>query len=114
MCLSDSGPYDSEVFDAVEALRILGVVETNAEKPSREKNTRTELTTDDQTSFKLTDQGIARVQRLAERVLPDLYKTVSNYKATYAKKPLTEILQRMFYNKYPSFAVRSDIAAQYL
>jgi hypothetical protein len=107
------GPYDSEVFDAVEALRILGVVETNTEKSSREKNTRTELTTDDQTSFKLTDQGIARVQRLAERVLPDLYKTVSNYKATYAKKPLTEILQYV-YNKYPSFAVRSEIAAQYL
>jgi hypothetical protein len=107
------GPYDSEVFDAIEALKILCLVETNAEKRSQEKNTKTELTTDDQSSFKLTDQGITRVQRIAERVSPDLYRTVSNYKATYGKKPLSEILQYV-YNKYPGFAARSEIAAQYL
>ena len=106
------GPYDSEVFDAIEALRILGLVQTNRENRNQGKGTDIELATDDQTFYRLSDQGIARVQKLAERVTPELYKTVSNYKATYSKKPLVEILQYV-YTKYPNFATRSEVAYKF-
>jgi len=102
------GPYDSEVYDAVEALTILGLIETN-KKRDTENSDESELKTDDQTYFKLTDKGLARVKRLAEKVTLELYKTLSNYKATYGRKTLTEILQYV-YSKYPKFATRSEVA----
>jgi hypothetical protein len=101
------GPFDSEVFDAVEALKTLGIVKTEME-PRLDLGDQVELKTDDKTTFGLTDQGIAKVRRLVENISPDLYRTLSNYKTLYSRKPLTEILHYV-YNKYPSYAVRSEV-----
>jgi hypothetical protein len=104
------GPYDSEVYDAIDALTILGIVEPT--KKSDEGSDETELKTDDQTCYKLTDKGITRVKNLVEKITPELYKTLSNYKATYGRKTLTEILQYV-YSKYPNYATRSEVAYKF-
>jgi uncharacterized protein len=105
------GPYDSEVYDAIEALRILGLVESNKSQDS-ENSDETELKTDDQTYFKLTDKGLARIQKMVDKISPELYKILSNYKATYGQKSLSEILQYV-YNRYPDYAKRSEVAYKY-
>lgn len=69
------GPFDVEVYDAIEALKALGIVE---ETPSK----RTELQTietfdevyDADTVYKLTLSGIVKVQRIVDQLPADVFR----------------------------------------
>jgi uncharacterized protein YwgA len=103
------GPFDIEVYDALEALKSLGIVE---EKRLTETEVETAETFDEEvydteTIYKLTLSGIAKVKRIANEIPADLIRVISNYKTIYGNKPLVEILHYV-YNKYPEYAKVSE------
>lgn len=102
------GPFDSDVYDAIEALRGLGIIE---EKSQPEKLSDIPEDVDEiydtDTEYKLTSVGIAKVQRIASEVPSGVLRKISNYKLSYNKKPLVEILHYV-YRKFPEYAKLSE------
>ena len=103
------GPFDSEVYDALEALRALDIIEKSAEEKLPEVPEDVDETYDTNTEYKLTPAGVAKVQRIASEVPLDVMRKISNYKMSYNKKPLVEILHYV-YRKFPEYAKLSEAA----
>lgn len=102
------GPFDPEVFDSIEALKQLNIIEETVKSQDE-----TELLEDiaepydTETVYKLTPQGIAKVERIIRQLPADVLRKVSNYKSVYGDKPLVEILHYV-YGKYPEYAELSE------
>jgi uncharacterized protein YwgA len=110
------GPFDSEVYDALEALRELGIVEEKQPEEKRvaisedvDADVDVDETYDADTEYKLTPIGIAKVERIARELPHDAVRKISDYKAIYNKKPLVEILHYV-YSKFPEYAKLSEAA----
>lgn len=102
------GPFDVEVYDAIDALKALGVIE---EKSPTEMRFQTVEEIDEDydadTVYKLTSSGIAKVQKIVNQLPADIFRKISNYKTIYGRKPLVEILHYV-YGKYPEYAKVSE------
>lgn len=105
------GPFDSEVYDALEALRELGIIEENKGQRAHEDKESEDVDEeyDADTEYRLTPVGIAKVERLAKELPSDVYRQISNYKMIYNQKPLVEILHYV-YGKFPEYAKVSEAA----
>lgn len=102
------GPFDSEVYDALDALKALGIVEEKAQKERlSEFFEDLDETYDVDTEYKLTPVGVARTQKIANGLPHDVIRKISNYKMIYNQKPLLEILQYV-YGKFPEYAKLSE------
>lgn len=101
------GPFDAEVYDAIEALEELGIVEENQESKEMEEYEDIGESYDADTIYKLTPIGIAKVKRIVDELPADVMRKIVNYKTIYNHKPLVEILHYV-YSKYPEYAVLSE------
>lgn len=101
------GPFDAEVYDAIEALQELRIVEQNKEFEDVEKVEFDGDSYDVDTTFQLTPLGIAKVKRIVDELPADVMRTIINYKTIYNQKPLVEILHYV-YSKYPEYAGLSE------
>ncbi len=104
------GPFDPEVFDTIEALKELGVIEEDAKSSLKSEDdmlAEFDEPYDADTIYKLTPNGIAKVERIVKEMPADLIKKIANYKSIYGGKPLVEILHYV-YAKYPKYAVLSE------
>ena len=102
------GPFDPEVYDAIEALKGLSIIE---EKSLKEKVFEfpedIDEVYDTDTEYKLTPVGIAKVQKITNQVPQDVMRKISNYKMNYNEKPLVEILHYV-YSRFPEYAKLSE------
>lgn len=102
------GPFDPEVFDAIEALKELDIIEeTGTREDEMEMLEDIAEPYDTDTVYKLTPQGIAKVERIVKQLPPEILRKISNYKSIYGDKPLVEILHYV-YGKYPRYAELSE------
>jgi uncharacterized protein YwgA len=104
------GPFDPEVFDSIEALKELNIVEEKVEPQSKIEDEMLEdidETYDADTVYRLTPQGIAKVERIVRQLPADVLRRISNYKSIYGDKPLIEVLHYV-YSKYPKYAELSE------
>jgi uncharacterized protein YwgA len=104
------GPFDPEVFDCIEALKELNIVEEKATPQSKigdEMLEDIDETYDTETTYRLTPQGIAKVERIVRQLPANVLRIISNYKSIYGDKPLIEILHYV-YGKYPKYAELSE------
>lgn len=101
------GPFDSDVLDSIEALKELDIIEET--KPSDRVEPLEDFSEpyDTNSVYKLTPQGIAKVERIVKQLPPDILTKISNYKSLYNDKPLVEILHYV-YSKFPEFAKLSE------
>jgi len=102
------GPFDARIYDAVEALKELGIVEEKAPpRINRLLDEDVDEAYDVDTVFRLTPKGISRVENLVKDVPHDIFRRISNIKTIHGSKPLVELLHYV-YQRYPSFAVLSE------
>ena len=101
------GPFDAEVYDALDALEELGVIE---EIPHRDMESGEEEMLeqyDAKTTFRLTEFGLSRVKDLARRVPKDVIERLVKAKIIYGKMPLMQLLHYV-YSRYPEYARLSE------
>lgn len=102
------GPFDPEVLDSVEALKGLDVIEETEERPEEAEGLEDIAEPyDTESVYKLTPQGVAKVERILKQLPADVLAKVSNYKSLYNSKPLVEILHYV-YGRYPIYAQVSE------
>jgi uncharacterized protein YwgA len=101
------GPFDPEVFDAIEALKELGIVEESANQAEKDISAESDEPYDVDTVYRLTPLGIAKVERIVRQMPLELLKKIGNYKQIYGSKPLVEILHYV-YGKFPKYAELSE------
>ena len=101
------GPFDSEVYDAIEALKGLGIIEEKSLREVFEFPEDIDEAYDPDTEYKLTSVGIAKVQKIANQMPQDVMRKMSNYKMNFNEKPLVEILHYV-YSKFPEYAKLSE------
>ena len=102
------GPFDPEVLDSVEALKGLNVIEENEESQEKAKVLEDVAEPyDTESVYKLTPQGIAKVERIVKQLPANVLQKISNYKSLYNSKPLVQILHYV-YGKYPKYAEVSE------
>lgn len=103
------GPFDAEIYDAVEALEGLKVIEETPVSEDELEICDIDEPYDTNTVYKLTPVGIAKVQRIVNELPPDIIRKITNYKSIYNNKPLVETLHYV-YSKYPKYAKLSEAA----
>jgi uncharacterized protein YwgA len=102
------GPFDSEVYDSIDALKELHVLEENpVEKHETEEDEDEDECYDANTTFKLTDFGISKVKELVERAPKEVIDKFVKVKTIYGRMPLVELLHYV-YSKYPDYARLSE------
>jgi uncharacterized protein YwgA len=104
------GPFDPEVFDSIEALKELNVVEETSKSNTKAEDeilADVDEPYDTDTAYTLTPQGTAKVERIVRQIPADILKKISNYKSIYGSKPLVEILHYV-YGKFPKYAEMSE------
>jgi len=103
------GPFDESLYDELNALRELGVIEIR--EPSTNKLEETEIEYDedirDNSIIKLTEYGMQKAKEISEEVSKDILKKIMNIKAIYGSMPLVELLHYV-YAKYPEYAKYSE------
>jgi len=92
------GPFDMEVFDAVEALVELGIIERSGGDDLDED---VEVS-DDVQSFRLTEKGLSVVAKLQSELPEGIRRRIRNVKAIYNRMPLVELLH-FVYSRYPKY-----------
>jgi uncharacterized protein YwgA len=104
------GPFDPEVFDSIEALKELNIVQETVKSNTKAEDEillDMDEPYDTDTTYALTPQGIAKVERIVRQIPADILKKISNYKSIYGGKPLVEILHYV-YGKFPKYAELSE------
>jgi hypothetical protein len=103
------GPFDAEVYDALDALEDLNVIEETPHPSPKEEGTDDEMVEqyDANTTYRLTDFGLTRTQELAKNIPKNLMDKIIKVKIIYGKMPLIELLHYV-YGKYPEFARLSE------
>ena|SRR5437879_587390 len=103
------GPFDSDVYDALEALKQLQLVEEKS-PTDRQQIFDEEVgeAYDVDTVYRLTEVGKQRLARLAESVSPETIKRISHVKTVFGTMPLIELLHYV-YQRYPEYAKLSEI-----
>lgn len=102
------GPFDAEVYDDLDALRELRLIEETpqpVEGPDLEAGEDEPYDTD--TQFRLTPQGVAKAKELAQSAPKDMLRKITNVKSIFGKMPLVELLHYV-YGKYGEYAKLSE------
>lgn len=103
------GPFDESLYDEINALRELGVIEIREPPTTRFEEIEGEYEEDirDNSIIKLTEYGMMKAREISEEIPKDILKKIMNIKATYNSLPLIELLHYV-YAKYPEYAKYSE------
>jgi len=104
------GPFDSDVYDSIDALKELHVVKENPAEKREMKEDEDEdedESYDANTTFKLSDFGISKVKELVERTPREVVDKIVKVKTIYGGMPLVELLHYV-YSKHPDYARLSE------
>ena len=128
-----AGPYSSRLYDDLELLENLGLVESEATAVATEPeqaelealsfeeligtpsdDERPGADTYEERKFRLTAKGLQHVKSLLGKpALREAANAVSKVKSQYASYSLNELLRHV-YTKYPAMTVESEIKEQVL
>jgi len=101
------GPFDPEIYDAIEALESMNIIEKINDitdfSPSFEGEEY-----DTKIKFKLTEKGINKTKKIIDRMPENLYKKIESIKIIYSRIPLIQLLHYV-YSKYSEYAVKSEL-----
>lgn len=98
------GPYDSEIYDALEALESLKIIDIMNDKIESANN---EIY-DKKIKFRLTEKGLERTKKIVNNMPINLYKKIEKIKRIYSRMSLIQLLYYV-YNKYPEYAGKSEL-----
>jgi len=103
------GPFDSEVYDLIDALSELNVLGENPPDRHAAKDDEEEEVEsyDASTKFRLTDFGCLRAKELIDKTPKEIVDKLVKVKTIYGRMPLVELLHYV-YNKYPDYARLSE------
>ena len=111
------GPFDIEIYDILDALEELDVIEVRSkmtiESLEIENENISDLiseieeTYDASTIFKLTEYGKEKTIEIYNEVPEDILRKIENIKIIWSKKPLIQLLHYV-YTKYPDYAKMSE------
>ncbi len=89
------GPFSEDLYDDLEFLRDNGFIEIRGEPGSE--------------VFSITHKGTTFLeQKVRKRLLPDVLEEVVRLKNKYARLSIQELIVYV-YNRYPEYAVKSEI-----
>lgn len=101
------GPFDSEIYDSIEALESMNIIENITDVSFNSKEFEDEEY-DTKITFKLTDKGIEKTKRIVDKMPIKLYKKIETIKIIYSRKPLIQLLHYV-YSKYPEYSTKSEL-----
>jgi hypothetical protein len=108
------GPFDADVYDDLEALKELGLVQESpsSEQEDQEPDAEPVEAYDAGTEYRLTPLGMAKARELAQSAPKDVIKRVTNVKTIFGNMPLVELLH-FVYTKYAKYADVSDLRGKF-
>ncbi len=101
------GPFDAEVYDDLEALKELKLIDESPGKEEPDSEADMDEPYDTETQYKLTPQGVTKAKELLQATPKDVLRRVTNVKSIFGKMPLVELLHYV-YGKYEEYAKLSE------
>ena len=101
------GPFDAEVYDDLEALKELKLIDESPGKEEPDSEADMDEPYDTETQYKLTPQGVTKAKELLQATPKDVVRRVTNVKSIFGKMPLVELLHYV-YGKYEEYAKLSE------
>lgn len=103
------GPFDADVYDDVEALKQLGLVQVKAsEQEEEDDDTALSDPYDASTEYELTLAGQDKAREILQSTPKDVVNRVTRVKSIFGPMPLVQLLHYV-YGKYEYYASASDI-----
>ena len=109
--------FDVEIYDILDALIDLEVIETNEKLLVEQIELLNEYQNevineniesyDENITFKLTDYGKEKTKEIFNEIPVFIINKIKNIKVVWSKKPLIKILHYV-YSKYPDYASLSE------
>ena len=101
------GPFDAEVYDDLEALKELKLIDESPGKEEPDSEAEVDEPYDTDTQYKLTTQGLTKAKELLQATPKDVFRRITNVKSIFGKMPLVELLHYV-YGKYEEYAKLSE------
>jgi len=102
------GPFDSEIYDIINAFKELGVIEIKGDVSFHSTFDEDVENYDVKTRFKLTELGIKKTEDIVKYIPFKIVKNIELVKKKWANKPLLQLLYYV-YSKYPEYAKHSEV-----